>query len=886
MGAISGYGFSRGNYAQILRARNDSRSEQGRNVKTKNDKTQNEKGRGDKVRNSKGKVDADELQVRSDGKGEATKESSTTRTLGENVVVNGSFEKHSLGKNTWGLQTEIEGFKSTNGHKIELQTGVAGKASDGQTLVELDSTGNSGIYQDVKTEKGEKYQLSVDFSARPGVASESNTVEVYFEGKKIDTLNADGRGKGDTDFETKTYEVQATGDSSRLEFRAAGKSDSLGGYIDNVKLQKINEVESETQPTKATESEIKVKLGSHDYKGAARARITVDGKVVGEFDVKADARKGEFEEFSVKGDFGANGPKEVSVAFVNDAWGGTASTDRNLVVDNIEVNGKKYETEDAQYARRNDTIQGRDVMAWQGELRFDTSDNGGPKEVVGSQGGVDDAKLNELSKKLADLKQGVEKANSTGSNNGAAIGKLTEKFKDLAGKLDSVASQSTGNSKKLDSLSSQFKDISESLGKAISNTDRNSKQIDEVQQTTKAVTNKLDGLSQKVNANGKKIDDLGGKFDSLRSDLGGKVDSVSKDVDKLGSRLDVQDVKVREQINQVNDKIDQSNRDSAARDKKLGDKLDNVQSELTNRLGGTDKRVDDLGKKQDANFENTNGRIDDLGSKVDSRFEDLEGNIGSQFDSTDTKIDDLGSAVNDRLDQTDQKIDDLGSTVDSRLDQSDRKIDDLGTQVNDRLDKTDQKIDDLSNNVDDKLNDLSEKLGNQVNDVAGDLASAVKDLKDVIKDVDTQNDSQLSDTVKDLKDDFNKQFSDLKSQHEAESAALLAKLDEVTSALKTLSEQSSEQISVLKDKLGGLGGQLGTVINKIDLLSQGGGMSHRSLGLYNAAAKVGNGALDKLVGIVGGKSGNQLRGVQSQLNAVSARYGGAGQGASGLSLLA
>ena len=654
MSSISGYGYSRGNYSQVLRARESSRSESGRNEKSdRNDKSRSERSRSEKSRgDSEDTKVKEETKAKEDANSGSTKETTTTRSLGDNVVVNGSFEKHNLGENTWGLREEIEGFKSTNDKPIELQTGVAGKASDGQTLVELDSTGNSGISQEVKTEKGEKYQLSVDYSARPGVASESNTVEVYFNGKKIDTLNAEGRGKSDTSFETKTYEVEATGDSSRLEFRAAGTSDSLGGYIDNVKLQKI---------------------------------------------------------------------------------------------------------------------------------------------TVETKGGVDDADLEDISKKLAELKQGVDKANATGGNNGAAIGKLTEQFKDVASKLDSVAGQASGNSKKLDSLGEQFKDVSEALGKAISGTDRNSKQIAEVQETTKAVTNKLDGLSQKVDANGKKIDDLGGKFDSLRSDLGGKVDRVSKEVAELGGRLDVRDGESAKQFKQVNE------------------------------------RIDNVSEKQDANFKETNARIDDLGSKVKDRF-----------------------------DSTDKKIDDLGGRVDSRFD-----------------------------DVDSKLNDINDKLGGQVGDVANDLTEAVTELKDAIKDVGTNNDSKLTDAVKNLKTDFNKQFNDLKSQHEAETNALLSKLDEVTTALKTLSEQSSEQIAVLKDKLGGLGGQLGTVINKIDMLGQGQNLSQRSLGLFNAAAKVGDGALDKLIGLVGpGGGGNQLRNVQSRLQSVSARYGGSGQGAEGVSLLA
>jgi hypothetical protein len=101
-----------------------------------------------------------------------------------------------------------------------------------------------------------------------------------------------------------------------------------------------------------------------------------------------------------------------------------------------------------------------------------------------------------------------------------------------------------------------------------------------------------------------------------------------------------------------------------------------------------------------------------------------------------------------------------------------------------------------------------------------------------------------------------------------------------------LSEQSAEQISLLKDQLGGLGGQLGTIIGKLDLLGGGQNLSLRSIGLFSIAAKAGDGALDKLIGIIGQNgTGDQLRSVQSRLQSVSGRFGG-GQFANGLNLLA
>ena len=151
------------------------------------------------------------------------------------LVKNGSFEEgHNLRDRSWGLFRDVPGWELVNGKPIELQTGVVGQASEGRTLVELDSTGNSHVGQVIDTEPGGQYILSFDFSARRGVRAESNTIEVWFDGELIDTVTAEGRGLRDHQWTTKEYSVTAEGEEALLEFRATGINDSLGGMIDNV----------------------------------------------------------------------------------------------------------------------------------------------------------------------------------------------------------------------------------------------------------------------------------------------------------------------------------------------------------------------------------------------------------------------------------------------------------------------------------------------------------------------------------------------------------------------------------------------------------------------------------------------------------------------------
>ncbi|MFO1065109.1 MAG: DUF642 domain-containing protein [Pirellulales bacterium] len=159
--------------------------------------------------------------------------------VGQNLIVNGSFENNQTAYRTWNVFQNLDGWKTTSGSGIEIQEEVAGSASSGTSLVELDSYNNSGMEQSVPTEAGSKYELSVRYSPRPGVDTASNPVEVYWNGTKIDTLTDDGVGRSNTEWRTFKYQVDGTSGAGKLEFRAVGTQDSLGGYIDDVKMFKL-----------------------------------------------------------------------------------------------------------------------------------------------------------------------------------------------------------------------------------------------------------------------------------------------------------------------------------------------------------------------------------------------------------------------------------------------------------------------------------------------------------------------------------------------------------------------------------------------------------------------------------------------------------------------
>ena len=160
--------------------------------------------------------------------------------IGENLVVNSSFENHGdLQKGTWGLFNSdgVEGWNVDKG-KIEIQAakhgGTPDGASDGNAFMEMN---HSNIYQDIQTGTEGSFKLSFDFSAREiagADVSSANETEVYWNGEKVATVTADAKG-----WETFEFELPANmteSDLSRLEFRGVGDGKGYGGLIDNVSV--------------------------------------------------------------------------------------------------------------------------------------------------------------------------------------------------------------------------------------------------------------------------------------------------------------------------------------------------------------------------------------------------------------------------------------------------------------------------------------------------------------------------------------------------------------------------------------------------------------------------------------------------------------------------
>lgn len=94
-----------------------------------------------------------------------------------------------------------------------------------------------------------------------------------------------------------------------------------------------------TPPVASANTVIVVHVSEDTYLGDAAFQLTVNGVPVGGVQTaRASHSAGLTQEFTLYGPADAN-PGTLSLAFLNDAWGGTVETDRNLYVDWVTVNG-------------------------------------------------------------------------------------------------------------------------------------------------------------------------------------------------------------------------------------------------------------------------------------------------------------------------------------------------------------------------------------------------------------------------------------------------------------------------------------------------------------------------------------------------------------------
>lgn len=156
-----------------------------------------------------------------------------------NLVTNGSFESNAQANGTWAIYSNLVGWTGgANG--IELRNNVAGTAQDGSKFVELDTTRNSSMYQDISGTG--LVNLSFFYAARPGTSAATNGLKFEF-GTSSGILAgvAGGSTHNWLQYTLNNFLLNASG-TTRLSFTALGHDDGYGTSLDNVSVTAVSPV--------------------------------------------------------------------------------------------------------------------------------------------------------------------------------------------------------------------------------------------------------------------------------------------------------------------------------------------------------------------------------------------------------------------------------------------------------------------------------------------------------------------------------------------------------------------------------------------------------------------------------------------------------------------
>jgi hypothetical protein len=112
--------------------------------------------------------------------------------------------------------------------------------------------------------------------------------------------------------------------------------------------------DSSSPPSESGSDKLVLHLSEDAWNGDAQFTLDVDGtQIAAPTDVVVAHSTGRFEDFSYTGNFGI-GPHTIAIHFINDGWGGSSETDRNLYVGGITFDGHDYAGEQTQ----NDAMNG------------------------------------------------------------------------------------------------------------------------------------------------------------------------------------------------------------------------------------------------------------------------------------------------------------------------------------------------------------------------------------------------------------------------------------------------------------------------------------------------------------------------------------------------
>jgi parallel beta-helix repeat protein len=128
---------------------------------------------------------------------------------------------------------------------------------------------------------------------------------------------------------------------SGIDFNGVANAGATAGLFSNgtANLTVTDAAAAVVAPAAAAQDTLTLSMAEDAYLGDAQFTVKVDGVAVGGVNTVSTLHSsGASQMFNLTGNFGT-GTHDVAVTFINDAYGGSASTDRNLFVNGVAYNG-------------------------------------------------------------------------------------------------------------------------------------------------------------------------------------------------------------------------------------------------------------------------------------------------------------------------------------------------------------------------------------------------------------------------------------------------------------------------------------------------------------------------------------------------------------------
>ena len=230
---------------------------------------------------------------------------------------------------------------TTGTNKIVLHVSEAAYQGDAQFVVRVDDKVVSDVLTATASHAAGKTQ---DITVSGDFGSGTHKVSVTY----LNDLN--GGSAGDRNLYVEGITVDGTLYSSakanmtynytadfNLNFKASSSASSGSSTSSSTAGTTTSNVST---PNASSTDSITLRVSEDAYKGDAQMVVKVDGKQLGDsaYTVTASHAAGKTQDITLHGDF-TTGTHKVEVAFINDFYEGSASADRNLYLQGIDVNG-------------------------------------------------------------------------------------------------------------------------------------------------------------------------------------------------------------------------------------------------------------------------------------------------------------------------------------------------------------------------------------------------------------------------------------------------------------------------------------------------------------------------------------------------------------------